>query len=170
MSDDRFTIPPPPPGTKHVPATSPASPGTPIVTPFDSGTHKLSAAHEIPAPVATTAPTQPPTVPVEPAAPSSLLLQGGQVVPLSGEVVIGRGPTAPAEHPGAVPVAVDDPAKSVSKTHALVTAAPVAVRDLASTNGTTVQRHGGEAAVDDTPYPLEVGDVVWLGEFRIDVR
>jgi len=78
-----------------------------------------------------------------------------QSVPKTG-IVLGRNPVAPRAWPKAVPLALDDPAKTVSKSHAVVVPAEagLTVIDLRSTNGTAVVQEGrsrivtGEAVVD----------------------
>jgi len=86
--------------------------------------------------------------------------------------VLGRDPQ-PAATPGARPVAVDDPARTVSKTHAY--AEPIAeglrVTDLRSTNGVRVE--GPDGAVRELaqgePTLVAVGSALYLGEFGLRV-
>ena len=131
-------------------------------------------------PVASTAPpTQPaPAIDVLTAASGagSLRLTGvdGSVIHLEGRVVLGRAPAADAADPDARPVAVDDPARSVSKTHALVDArsGAVTVTDLHSTNGVRVVSPDGTAVEVDpgVPAPVSEGQSLYLGDlgFRLD--
>ncbi len=199
MADDRFFIPPPPPGTPkvEVPATpSPDAPRpiVPIGAPIESGTHRVpvrppsppapppaaapaappTAVPSVPEPAAVEPPSAPGPLPEpagpEPAQPApapvtaestvvrslAIVLPDGTRCPVGTAVVLGRDPVAPAEHPGARAVAIVDPAKSVSKTHALVVATPqgVEVHDLHSTNGVSVTR-GGERG--DEREELAVG-------------
>jgi hypothetical protein len=99
-----------------------------------------------------------------------LLLPDGVEIPLDAALLLGREPVAPSGVRGARPIALRDPDKTVSKTHALLTpvATGVRVRDLHSSNGTTLVLPGGRA-----PVPAE-GDVLVtqeaeleLGRFRV---
>lgn len=106
------------------------------------------------------------------ALPWAIRLPDGRDIPLGSAVVLGRNPTAP---PGsaAVQLALDDPARSVSKTHALLEVRDGLpwVTDLRSTNGTTLTNDVGEALVCDpgTAVPVADGWVVGLGEFDIGI-
>ena len=98
-----------------------------------------------------------------------LLWDDGTAVDLSGACVIGRNPTAGA---GARAVAVDDPSKSLSKTHVRIetTSAGLTVTDMKSTNGTTIQRGDVRTPLSPhTPTPLAPGDVLLLGRRRATV-
>ena len=77
------------------------------------------------------------------------MLPGGAEVPLDTAVLLGRDPVAPEGVRGARPIAVRDPQKTVSKTHVLLTPDPggVRVRDLNSTNGTTLLLPSGRGVV-----------------------
>lgn len=92
---------------------------------------------------------------------------------LSGAVVLGRNPVAP---PGvaAAAISVDDPYRSVSKTHALLELRDGMPRltDLSSTNGTTVTNEVGEAVVCDPGVSVPLGDgwTAGLGEFSLLVE
>jgi pSer/pThr/pTyr-binding forkhead associated (FHA) protein len=59
--------------------------------------------------------------------------------------VIGRSPVAPLHVPRAVPLALDDPTKSLSKSHAVLEPLgdELVVEDLGSTNGTIIVEGGG---------------------------
>ena len=88
--------------------------------------------------------------------------------------VVGRNPTPPAGHPDAETLAVDDPGRSVSKTHALFSMSDdaLAVEDLSSTNGVTVTEHDGAAVRLPAGEPVAVADgaVVALGSLPFRVR
>lgn len=228
MADDRFFIPPPPPGTPkvEVPATpSPDAPRpiVPIGAPIESGTHRVpvrppsppapppAAAPAAEPPAAAPAPVEPPSAPgppPEPAEPTpteaapvsvpapapapasapvtaesavvrslALVMPDGTRCPIGAAVVLGRDPVAPAAHPEARAVAVVDPAKSVSKTHALVVATPqgVEVQDLHSTNGVSVTRGGehGDQREDlaaGARSSLGAGDRLALGLLELAVE
>jgi outer membrane biosynthesis protein TonB len=70
-----------------------------------------------------------------------LVTEDGERHPIRTPTVIGRAPRA---RPGADPLALADPGKSLSKSHALLTPQPDAllVEDLGSTNGTIVFESG----------------------------
>jgi predicted component of type VI protein secretion system len=89
------------------------------------------------------------------------------VIEVTGRVLLGRDP---ADAKGdAVLVAVDDPERSLSKTHASLRRAgdALVIEDLDSTNGVSVTRAGREVAVEPrTPYQLQDGDEVYLGQLR----
>lgn len=205
MADDRFFIPPPPPGTPKVEVPAPPSPDAPrpivpINAPVESATHRVpvrppspptpppAAAPAVPepAPVAPASPPGPPPaepVPSPPAAPVTaestvvrslaLVLPDGTRCPVGAAVVLGRDPVAPAEHPHARAVAVVDPAKSVSKTHALVVATPqgVEVHDLHSTNGVSVTRGDErEELAAGARAAVGAGDRLGLGLLELAVE
>jgi len=95
---------------------------------------------------------------------------GGEHV-LTGSVVIGRDPDATA-HGAATPWRVDDPALTVSKTHALVSLVGGSpwIEDLDSTHGVVIRRNGDEATIATrTPTRLLPRDVLVLGTFEIAV-
>lgn len=84
-----------------------------------------------------------------------------------GATVLGRDPVIdPAS--GHVAVALADPARSVSKTHALVQVASgrLIVTDLRSTNGVRVWPEGGEPAdiLPDVPTEVPHGATLLLGD------
>ncbi len=104
-----------------------------------------------------------------------LTLPDGSTETVSGAVVIGRNPEAPAHWPTARPLAVADTTKSVSKTHALVEldGSGLWVHDLDSTNGVWVVV--GDDATDVAPgrrAGVPVGASIELGDFviRVDRR
>lgn len=79
---------------------------------------------------------------------------------LEGTLVIGRNPGAEAQRRAAMFYKVDDPRKSVSKTHVVLTArdGSVLVEDLNSTNGTVVITPEGK------PVPVRAGQLVAIGD------
>jgi predicted component of type VI protein secretion system len=90
---------------------------------------------------------------------------------LEGATVVGRDPDATA-HGRATPWRVDDPAFTVSKTHALVTLVNGSpwIEDLDSTHGVVIRRNGDEASIAPrTPTRLLPADVIVLGAFEIAV-
>lgn len=97
-----------------------------------------------------------------------LALDTGQVVQLSGTSLIGRAPVAAGPWAQAQPVPVDDPAFSISKTHALITydGGRLVIQDLQSTNGTVVVEPSGAATqvLPGMMVPVPVGSTIRLGE------
>lgn len=99
---------------------------------------------------------------------------GGDAVTVSGRVVVGRDPRVTDAAAGAEPVAIDDPARSLSKTHALLDVVDdrLLVTDLASTNGVRIWPEGEEAIELEPGRPTSVperavlllGDVAFLVE------
>ncbi|MEZ3160504.1 DUF805 domain-containing protein [Microbacterium sp. BWT-B31] len=89
-----------------------------------------------------------------PSSPSTwvLRLPDGRRLPVEGTIFIGRDPVGDPTATHAVLVPVDDPLKSMSKTHARIdaTAGLLTVTDLHSTNGTTVRDAAG-ATIALTP-------------------
>jgi hypothetical protein len=110
------------------------------------------------------------------AAPAWRLAVPGHDEPVlvEGSVFLGRNPIAtPGVAPASV-VAVDDPAKSVSKTHAVVEVdeAGLWVRDLDSTNGVWVVPQGADA-IEVAPgdrVSVPHGAELELGDFVIGVE
>ena len=92
----------------------------------------------------------------------------GVTYPFGGTIVLGRNPLAPASHPTASPVPVDDPQRTVSKTHVALTAtrAGVLVEDLHSTGGTVIVRADGEETpvLPGAPVQACAGDTVRYGQ------
>ena len=102
-----------------------------------------------------------------------LVLPTGQSVPIATVVIIGRDPIANAAWPGAMLVPALDPAKSLSKTHALleIDADFLWVHDLASTNGVFVTAHGVDVVKVEPGTRVIVPDGAELefGEFIVTV-
>ncbi|PWB97110.1 hypothetical protein DF220_04110 [Salinibacterium hongtaonis] len=101
-------------------------------------------------------------------------LPGGGQVLLERTALIGRAPAVNSLWPDAQLVAVIDPVKSVSKTHAALEVAAdgsLWVHDLNSTNGVSVSRNHGEefAVIPDERVSIGDGTVVYLGEFELTV-
>jgi hypothetical protein len=98
-------------------------------------------------------------------------LPNGQLVGIDSAIVIGRDPAAQPRYPGAVLVPALDPAKSLSKTHALleVEGGTLWVHDLDSTNGVFVAAPGIDVVQVDPGIRVVVpeGADVELGEFII---
>ncbi len=113
---------------------------------------------------------RPPAVPAVPV--WQLTLADGQAIPVTGSLVLGRDP-APVTRRAATMVSVIDPARSVSKSHALVelVEGELWVTDLHSTNGVSF----GDANGQRTPLDpgvrtaLAAGVSLSLGEFAVQV-
>ncbi|GAA2081163.1 hypothetical protein GCM10009840_16090 [Pseudolysinimonas kribbensis] len=177
MTDEPFLI-TPPPGLLP-PPREPAPDAVPVTT--ASETVRLGGAGiPVQPPVApVTAPTAASAPVVSVPAPSAAATPGAWFVRLADGtehelgndgVVLGRNPSAPSARPAAVPVRVDDPGRSVSKTHAAIVPEGDRVRvlDLRSTNGVAVTPPDGEATVVPADGLLAVaGSVVALGDYPI---
>ncbi|WP_085370336.1 FHA domain-containing protein [Leifsonia sp. NCR5] len=103
-----------------------------------------------------------------------LLLPGGRAVPVTGTVLVGRNPVTFGAWTDAELVAVDDPAASVSKTHAAFEAHgdTLTVTDAHSTNGVVVVAEGQRERelTPGEPAPLAHGETVHLGRFAVHVE
>jgi hypothetical protein len=158
-----------------LPTATPADPtaAAPVAPPADL----VSAPAAPPAaePAAATTPTPMPAFfPAVPGRPVawSLVLPDGTELRLDGDTVLGRDPavSSAAGAPDAAAVRVDDPAKTVSKTHARLEphGDEVLVHDLGSTNGVAVVDGAGQHLVDPgSPRPARDGATIALGEYLI---
>lgn len=172
--------PPAPPVAYSTPSTPPPPPAAPTYAPpaYAPPPAPLTQAPAPPAP-AVVPPVAPPTpppaaAPVAAAAPAarwSLALENGLTVPVTGAVYLGRNPSAGAEHPSAATLTIDDPRKSISKTHALlvVDGGAAWLTDLHSTNGCAVLGDDGSELVLTPGVALAVpaGSTIELGEYAI---
>lgn len=102
-----------------------------------------------------------------------LELASGRQVPVTGRALVGRNP-APTGAPDEVLVRVEDPTRSVSKTHAelVVDQGSLWLTDRGSTNGTILTRPGSPPQVLEAGVrvAVPVGSVVQVGDQRVDVR
>ena len=102
-----------------------------------------------------------------------LVLADGRRISIKTSIVLGRRPAARAEFPGAELETIDDPAKSVSKSHAVIVPwnDRIYVLDLGSMNGTTVAADGRRRTVPTTEY-LEVPEdaVIEVGSYFLSVE
>ncbi|POH61989.1 hypothetical protein C3B59_15610 [Cryobacterium zongtaii] len=136
-----------------IPAFVPTFPGSPPRTPLPTVAPQRAAASQA-------------------ASVWQLTLADGQTIPVTGSLVLGRDP-APVTRRAATMVSVIDPARSVSKSHALVELVDgeLWVTDLHSTNGVTVSDvHGARTPV--TPgvrTAMGAGVSLSLGEFAVQV-
>ncbi len=195
--------PPPPPPSAAPPPPSPPPPPPPPATPVAPPPPPAAAPPAAPSTVRQSSsglvvgvPGRVPPPPLPPAAPATtqpgdldetrltstpdgvrrweVVFDDGRRMTVEGAVALGRRPAAPPSHATAAPVAVDDPKKSVSKTHAVLTAEAGAlfVTDLHSTNGTTVTNVVGEttSCPPDVAVPVGDGCTVAIGEFAMIAR
>jgi uncharacterized RDD family membrane protein YckC len=100
-----------------------------------------------------------------------LAFDSGDRFAITGAALVGRNP-APSQ--GEVvdhllPIA--DETRSISKTHLLITAAPLAAVDRASTNGSSVVRGGTEHPLrPGDPFALVAGDVMRFGDRTVTIE
>lgn len=98
---------------------------------------------------------------------------GGLEVLVLRPLVLGRDPATGSAGGDAAPIALSDPARSVSKTHALVEVVDdvLTATDLHSTNGTRVAASDGRSSrlEPGRRTPVPVGSVLVLGEFALRV-
>ncbi|MCR8671979.1 FHA domain-containing protein, partial [Agrococcus sp. HG114] len=102
---------------------------------------------------------------------ATLAFDTGDRFAIHGAALIGRNPAPSAgevvEH--LLPIA--DETRSISKTHLLITASPLAAIDRASTNGSSIVRDGAETALEPgRPVPLLPGDVVRFGDRTLAIE
>jgi hypothetical protein len=103
------------------------------------------------------------------------MLPDGSRVAVEGPILLGRDPAPPAERPEARSVPLDDPGKTVSKTHALFepTSADgggIRVRDLHSTNGVAITSGGTRLVLAAGGEGVAAaGAVIELGSFTVVV-
>ena len=102
-----------------------------------------------------------------------LTLDDGQSIVVTGTLVLGRDPAEVASRPHAGLVRVHDPARSVSKTHAVIDPGgqTLSVTDLGSTNGVSITDPDGRVTDLDPNGQgiLEAGSRLILGEFGVTV-
>lgn len=100
-----------------------------------------------------------------------LAFDNGERLAITGSALIGRNPAPAAGEEVEHLLPIADETRSISKTHLLLTAAPLAAIDRASTNGSSVVRGGVEQPlVPGEPYPLAAGDVVRFGDRSVTVE
>ena len=182
MSDNPFLL--PPGGAKQPqpqPQTAPdAAPGPgpehyiAIPASVESATHRI-ARPDVPQPTAEAEASED-TVVAPTAAPAArawaLVMPDGARHALSGPLLLGRNPAGIPDRPDAGLLAVVDPGKTVSKTHALLepSADGVRLRDLHSTNGVAVDTAGARQLLTAGGEALApAGSTILLGSFAIGV-
>jgi hypothetical protein len=102
-------------------------------------------------------------------------LPDGQEIVVGQTILVGRDPAAGTQWPEATLLAVDDAAKSVSKTHAaleITASGQLLVHDLNSTNGVSLQYPEAQEIVVEPGSPefVEPGAVLGFGEFTVAIR
>lgn len=147
----------------------PAAPGAPVAPP-------TSVAPEQQPAVATPSSLDEATI-VRPRRATSgwrLVIAGRDPVRIDGTVFLGRNPVATAGREPSLTVSVDDEAKSVSKTHAMleVVDGVLWVHDLDSTNGVWIVPPGHEAieVIAGQRAMVPAGADIELGDFVIQVE
>ena len=159
-----------------VPTAPSSGPGIPWTPP-----RLLPDASRAPAPAPVGPPAGPGTParrsssPADPATPGVVLeFDNGARIALAGSgILIGRDPAAGPGDAGLALVPLDDPSKSISKTHLalLRTDGSIIAIDRASTNGSAVIRDGVEHALPPGQgIAVRSGDTLLLGERRARVR
>lgn len=102
-----------------------------------------------------------------------IALPDGRTIPLASAVLFGRSPSNDGESVDAVLVPIDDPAKSMSKTHARVArdGDTVTVTDLHSTNGTKVViDQVATSLAPGSAWPVGAAATVLLGSYAVELR
>ncbi|WP_110241008.1 RDD family protein [Nocardioides gilvus] len=182
---------PPPPVVTPPPLAPPAPPAgaSPAVPVEPAAPVEPAGPVEPAAPVEPVVPAAPvePAVPVEPVEPAPMvpaapvepapsapwrLVADGTTVEVSGTVVIGRQPSV-ATVPDATAVRVDDPQRTMSKTHAVLRgdADSLSVEDLSSTNGVYLLEGSSETRIPArTITPLVAGARVAFGDYAFVVE
>jgi len=191
---------PPPPPPPPLSSVAPPAVAVPVLTPVLAAPSVPPASPPPPPPTSTVAPsanpfiTVPPppsySAPVPPLPESDvekttvsprrsassgwrLLMPDGQEHSVAAAVLIGREATADSRWPDARLLSVEDPTKTVSKTHAVleVDDAGLWVTDLASTNGVFLDQADG-IEVDVPPGVrafVQPGSEVSFGDFTVKV-
>lgn len=187
-------VPPAPPTPVAQPATpapqpvAPApAPAEPVAQPAPAAPAPAAAPPDPPAPVpaapaasvAAPRPARAPAAPpAQPTAPSSatwvLTLDTGESVTVAGDGIIGRRPRADEGETPAHVVEVEDPGRSLSRTHAAfgVAEGRFWVADRGSANGTFLRDAAGawQRLEPGVRYPVAPGATVRLGERTFTVR
>lgn len=116
----------------------------------------------------------PPVTQSDPAEPETRLLvvlPTGARIPVDDVLLVGRNPVRFEPYGSARLLSVDDPQRSVSKTHAVLVREgdDILITDLHSTNGVSVLDAAGRATALDAGVParLAAGDTALLGSFRL---
>jgi len=168
---------PPPIGGAPRPGSVPVLPPLPPVGPRPPVPLPAPLGAETPTPSPPPyIPPAPGAEPVTPAAPlprpTGLRLPDGTQADLTGQLVLGRNPSAGESLEGHVMIALDDPMKTLSRSHVAIDARGprVTVVDLGSANGTTLVRSGASTRLSPRlPVILEPGDGLRIGSLELDI-
>ncbi|NYJ20963.1 FHA domain-containing protein [Glaciibacter psychrotolerans] len=160
-------------GLPHRTAPAPAPVPLPPISAAPIAQPARAVPPAVPAPAAPATPTAH-AAPGTPSAPiaHAVRFTSGQIVELSGGIILGRKPTGVSVPTGFTGVVVPDDTRQVSRAHVIVDArvSPPTVTDLGSANGTSIERSGLVQALNEgTAASLEPGDRLWLGSVSIDV-
>ncbi|NCT89738.1 FHA domain-containing protein [Cellulomonas sp. APG4] len=151
----------------RTPAAQPVAPPVPVVEPPTTPGAVAEPVTHVDGPEAVPAPVgEPEAVPAGPAL-YVVTLDTGEAMSVSGPGVVGRRPVPIEGEPCDHAIAIDDPGRSLSRTHARFGVGPEGfwVEDLASANGTRVEAAG--AVVDADPgqrLTVPDGATVHLGD------
>jgi hypothetical protein len=156
----------PPPGLFPTAPTAPAAEPVPVET--HSGTRQYVRPAGEPRPAAGPPAFFAAPIGAQPRAVTlTVELADGTRHGITTAAVLGRNPSASGEWAGAVQISVNDPEKSVSKTHAGIRVTPtgITVVDLNSTNGTEIVRLDGteHSLTPEVPAPVLPGEVILMG-------
>ncbi|TFD92036.1 FHA domain-containing protein [Cryobacterium lactosi] len=166
----------PSPAVLAIPAFVPATLGTTPVPPRPPiGAVPVSAVPASAMPVSAALVSAPlgDAAPAQTVTGWQLRLADGQRMPVTGSLVFGRDPSPVTRRPSTM-VSVVDPARSVSKSHALVELSAeddLSVTDLHSTNGVSLIGADG-SRVELEPgirTPVSANTRLMLGEFAVEV-
>lgn len=146
----------------------------PVPTETQSGTHHYVRPESTPRPSVQPPAFFPAPLGAQPRAVSlTLQSEDGANHVVTAQAVIGRNPSATGEWAGSIIVVVDDPEKSVSKTHAALRVTPggSTIVDLHSTNGTELVRLDGSEVTLTPGMPVAVhpGEVILVGSRTLRV-
>jgi pSer/pThr/pTyr-binding forkhead associated (FHA) protein len=101
------------------------------------------------------------------------MLANGDRVSIKGPLVIGRKPDPVDGYPGATLVSIEDPGKTVSKSHAVIIpyGEGLYVIDLSSTNGVAVVAGAVRRTVTSTEFQAAPdGSVIELGSYLLGIE
>lgn len=102
---------------------------------------------------------------------ATLVFDTGDRLAITGAALIGRNPSVTAGEVVEHLLPIVDDTRSISKTHLLISASPLAAIDRASTNGSSVVRAGVEHPLAaGAAFPLAIGDVVRFGDRTVTIE
>ncbi|MGN8025472.1 DUF805 domain-containing protein [Microbacterium sp. 22242] len=103
-----------------------------------------------------------------------VLLADGRQIALGSSARLGRDPAADPADPSALLIPVDDPAKSISKTHVALSVASdgILITDVHSTNGSVVRTADGAQTVltPDAPYRVSADAELRIGDYVMHLQ